>query len=89
MPQTCGGAAREGPPLDDEEAAKPTTSPRLASTITGAVDELAARRELHAWIEAARHLNNPGYAAAVPAELVGPLRCRGLAVWAAAGRRAA
>jgi len=81
-------APHQGPPQDDQEAAKLTTSPRSASTLTRPVDELAARRELRAWIQAARHLNSAGCAAAVPPEFVGPLRSRGLVVWAAERRAA-
>jgi hypothetical protein len=57
-------------------------------TITQPDDELAARRELHAWIAAAKHLNSAGLAAAVPSPLVLPLQRRGLAVWPV-GRRVA
>jgi hypothetical protein len=49
-------------------------------------DKLAARRELQAWQHAVEHLNAHGLAAAVPPELVDPLRRRGLVVWAAGGR---
>ena len=56
--------------------------------LTWLPDELAARRELRAWRRAVEHLNRAGYAAAVPPELVRPLRRLGLAVWPA-GRRAA
>lgn len=56
--------------------------------VTQQPDDLAARRELRAWRRAAEHLNRAGYAAAVPPELVRPLRRLGLAVWPA-GRRVA
>jgi hypothetical protein len=51
-------------------------------------DELAARRELRAWRQAAEHLNAHGLAAAVPPELVAPLQRRGLVVWPAESRAA-
>ena len=47
------------------------------------IDELAARRTQRAWRRAAEHLNAHGYAAAVPPELVDPLRRWGLIVWPA------
>jgi hypothetical protein len=88
--QTRDGADREDPPQDDREASKLTMSPRSTlSTLTRPVDELATRRELRAWIQAAWHLNSAGYAAAVPPELVDPLRRRGLTVWPVDGRWAA
>ena len=51
-------------------------------------DELAARRELGAWIKTVEHLHNAGDAAAVPPELVHSLRRRGLVVWPAERRAA-
>jgi hypothetical protein len=56
--------------------------------LTWLPDELAARRELRAWRQAAEHLNGHGYAAAVPAELVAPLQRWGLVVWPAERRTA-
>jgi hypothetical protein len=53
------------------------------------VDELAARRELRAWAEAAAWLNEHGFAAAVPARFVTQLARRGLVIWATGERRAA
>ena len=82
-PGTCEGVApREGPPQDDRKAAKLTESPRSRATVAPPVDELAARRELRAWIRTVAWLNVHGFAAAVPGHLVVPLRGRGLEVWA-------
>jgi hypothetical protein len=85
------GPARSGPaataadhpaqPLREQEA--------LRLSIAEHPDELAARRELRAWRRAAEHLNRRGYAAAVPAHMVEPLRRYGLVVWSASGRRVA
>jgi hypothetical protein len=59
------------------------------TTLCQPPDDLAARRDLRAWRLAAQHLNGVGYAAAVPPELVDPLRRTGLIVWAASIRREA
>ena len=83
---TCGGAAREGPPRDDRG---PGQDHESCSTVARPVDELAARRELRAWADAAAWLNYQGLAAAVPGHLADRLRGRGLVVWAAAERSAA
>ena len=51
--------------------------------------ELGEWRSFRAWVAAAEELNALGYPAAVPTGLVGPLRRRGLAVWAAGTGRVA
>jgi hypothetical protein len=65
------------------------TGAALAQDVAHSSDELAARRELRAWAEAAAWLNARGFAAAVPAGVVAQLARRGLVVWAAGERRAA
>ena len=81
MGRTCCGPPRKAAPhvIDPAKGSDAPTIPQQP-------DELAARRELRAWRRAARHLNDRGYAAAVPAALAGRLEREGLAVWPA-GRR--
>jgi hypothetical protein len=61
-----GNEARAAPATrtarHDQHPSK-STDPRSASTVARPVDELAARRELPAWIAAAEWLNAHGYAA--------------------------
>lgn len=85
MCRACGGAAREGPPRDDRAPGKVHD---LSATVTQVAD-IAVWRERRAWLAATRHLNAAGYAAAVPADLAGYVRRRGLVVWAAGGQGAA
>jgi hypothetical protein len=89
-PRTDARAAPdEGPPQDDQMAAKLIASPRSLATVARPVDELATRRELRSWAAAAAWLNQRGYAAAVPGHLADALCRRGLAVWAVSERSAA
>jgi hypothetical protein len=74
------GAARH-----DQHASK-DTEPRSASKVArgvAPVADLARYREMRKWATAATWLNSCGFAAAVPADLVGPLTRRGLIVWGA------
>lgn len=73
-------------PARDNRA--PAKAHDLGATVAQATD-LDVWRERRAWLAAAQHLNAAGYAAAVPADLAGYLRRRGLVVWAAGDRRAA
>jgi hypothetical protein len=82
------GPRHERPARHVQRPAK-ATEPRSRATVTRAVDELAARRELRSWATAAAWLNQRGYAAAVPGHLAAALRRRGLVVWAASDRSAA
>lgn len=52
------------------------------------ITDLQTWRERASWEATARHLNQHGFAAAVPAQLVAPFRRRGLVVWAARGEAA-
>lgn len=58
----------------------PRSPAKVAHDVAPVVD-LAAYRELRAWIAACGWLNAHGYAAAVPDRLVQPLSARGLVVW--------
>lgn len=87
-------ATRAGP-LAEEEPARDNRSPgkdrepHSRATVARPVDELAARRELRSWAATAAWLNQCGYAAAVPPNLVGYLRRRGFVVWPCGDQRAA
>jgi hypothetical protein len=87
MPPDMGRASPRGP-ARNASVTRQGTEPRSRLRVTPATDELAARRELLAWIAAVEHLNCAGLAAAVPLAMVLPLQRRGLVVWAAERRAA-
>jgi hypothetical protein len=82
------GRASPGGPARNASVTRQGTEPRSGLRVAPATGELAARRELRAWRRAAEYLNMYGYAAAVPPELVAPLRRWGLIVWPAERRAA-
>jgi hypothetical protein len=73
----------------DQHPDESTESRSTVAQGVAPVADLAAYRELRSWVAAAEWLNGLGYAAAVPASVVVPLRRRGLAVWVAGQREAA
>jgi hypothetical protein len=80
-PQTDAGAAPHRETAPQIQSAATPQGPRSRANVSPAPD--IAAWQLQAWLATARHLNAAGYAAAVPACLVGQLRRRGLEVWAA------
>jgi hypothetical protein len=88
---TRAASSSQEPARHDQSPCKGTEASSTATLARpqASVVDLAAYRELRQWADAAAWLNSRGYAAAVPASLVSPLRRRGLWVWQAGSEEAA
>jgi hypothetical protein len=81
MPETRGRGPRKRGPRRNVQYPAESTEQRSVPTLTRPVSELAVWRQRQAWEQTAEHLNQHGYAACVPCQLVRFLRRRGLEVW--------